>query len=320
MSTNINVAVIGVGNMGGNHVRTYSELDDVNLVAVADLNTSLAEQIAQKYGCKWYENYQDMIQQEHIDLVSIVVPTSFHYPVAEFCLQHNIHVLLEKPITPTVEEGEKLLMLAKEKNLNLLVGHIERFNPAVKKVKELLDKKDVGELTAFTFQRVGGLPPQIRDSNIVVDLAIHDIDISNYLIGQLPNRVNMHKKRNHLEGREDSVEIFMQYDGVSSYIQCNWISPIKMRKLTVTGTDGYLEMDYITQKITIFKSNYDKFRETIGTYSDYVMRFAEPDRVDISVGKKEPLKEEMLYIIDNIKKGTLIDTSFALSSLSIALQ
>ena len=315
----LKAAVIGIGNMWGNHVRTYNEIDSIDLVAIADLNEVLGNEMSEKYWVKYYKSYEQMLEENEIDIVSIVVPTKFHFSVAKYCIDKGVHILLEKPITLDIKEGEELLSIAEKKGINMLVWHIERFNPAVQKVKQMIDAWELWDITAITARRIGGLPPQIRDANIVVDLSIHDIDIANYLTGKIPKEVTIHKKKNHLEEREDSAEIFMKYDTVSAYIQTNWVSPVKMRKLTVTGSDWYLEMDFISQKIEFYKSNYEKFKEKNSNYTDYIMKFADPDKIDISVWKKEPLKEEILFLTNAIISGNNIDSQFALDALKIAL-
>jgi UDP-N-acetylglucosamine 3-dehydrogenase len=168
-------------------------------------------------------------------------------------------------------------------------------------------------------RRVGGFPPQIKDANISVDLAIHDIDIANYLLDALPEQIICNKQKYHTQSREDSVEFFMKYKKTSVYVQANWISPVKIRKLTVTGTEGYLEMDYITQKIEFYKSNYSKFKQAGEGYSDYILLFSEPDKISITVAKKEPLLEELSYFIHAIETREKINSSFALDALKIAL-
>ncbi len=316
---NLRIGVIGVGNMGKHHARVYSTLLNCTFVAVADLNEKLGSTIAKKHHIKFYSDFKEMIAQEKLDAVSICVPTKAHFPVAKACLEQNLHVLLEKPITPTVEEGKKLIALAKKQKVTFMVGHIERHNPAIKKVKEMIQKGDLGKITALITRRVGGFPPQIKDANIVVDLGIHDIDVANYLLEEIPTSVSINKQKHHIELREDSVEIFMKYKKASAYIQANWISPVKIRKLNITGTEGYLEMDYITQKIDFYKSNYSKFKEASKDYSDYILLFSEPDKMNISVAKKEPLKEELMYFLDAIQNNRKINTTYAINALEIAL-
>ncbi len=315
----MNVAVIGVGNMGRHHARVYSELSGVKLIAVCDINKIAGEQIAKKYHTKYYDNFLEMFKKEKVEAVSICVPTSAHFIVAKKCLSIKKHILLEKPITKSVREGNELLLLAKKQKVSLLVGHIERHNPAVKEAKEMIDKKELGEIIAIMTRRVGGFPPQIHDVNIAVDLAIHDIDIVNFFLDGLPNEISVNKQRYLIQNHEDAVEFFLKYKKASAYIQANWISPVKIRKLNITGTKGYLELDYITQKIDFYKSNYSKLKSTSKNFSDYILSFSNPDRINVPVLKKEPLREELLYFVTNIASGKLIYSDFALEALKIAL-
>lgn len=320
MQDKLKCAVIGVGNMGKNHVRSYNEIADVDLVAISDVNENLGEEISKFYNIKYYKDYKTMIENENIDIISICVPTFLHYEVAKNCIDKNINILLEKPITSDTEQAKKLLQLAKEKNIKFLVGHIERYNPAVKMVKKMIDKGDFGQIITIMARRVGGFPQQIKDADIAVDLAIHDIDIINYLLSDLPMEISINKQRNHIEKREDSVEFFLKYQRTSAFIQANWMTPLKIRKLNITGTEGYVEMDYISQKIEFYKSNYEKFREIHKDFSDYILRFSEPDIININVAKKEPLKEEILYLIYCIKNNIIINCNYAVDALQIALQ
>ena len=316
----LKAAVIGVGSMGKNHLRTYSEISTIQLAAISDLNETLGNTLSNEFDVKYYKDYKEMIDIEKPNIVSICVPTSFHYQIAKYCIEKKINILLEKPITMNISEAEELLKLAKENNIKFLVGHIERYNPAVRKVKEMINKNDLGKIITIIARRVGGFPPQIKDANISVDLAIHDIDIVNYLLNDLPMEIFVNKQKNHIEKREDSVEFFLKYKNVSAYIQANWITPVKIRKLNITGFEGYLEMDYINQQIEFYKSNYDKFKETSKDFSDYVLRFSEPDKINISVAKKEPLKEEILYFINCVENNIEINSQFAIDALKIALK
>ena len=316
----LKVAIIGVGNMGRNHLRIYSEILSVRLVSISDLDESLGYTLSKKFNVKYYKDYKKMINIEKPDIVSVCVPTSFHYQVAKLIIENKINLLLEKPIGTDVIKSEELLRLAKKNGIKFLVGHVERFNPAVKKVKEIIDRGELGKIIACIARRVGGFPPQIRDANITIDLAIHDIDIINYLLNDLPAKIFVNKQKNLIEQREDSVEFFLKYKDTSAYIQANWITPIKIRKLNMTGTEGYLEMDYINQQIEFYKSNYDKFKEISTDFSDYVLRFSEPDKINISVAEKEPLKEEILYFINCVENNIKIDTKFAIDALKISLK
>lgn len=316
----LKVSVIGAGNMGKNHVRTYFELPEVELAGIADVNETLGKSVSEHYKAPFYRDYKEMIEVVRPDLISICVPTIYHYPVSDYCIRHSINVLLEKPISNSIEEAQNLLKLARKKKIKFLVGHIERFNPAVKKVKEMISNNELGKVIAVIARRVGGFPPQIKDADIGIDLAIHDVDIVNYLLNESPREIYVNKQKNHIIKRADSIELFMRYKSASAYIQSNWITPVKIRKLNITGTEGYLEMDYINQNIEFYKSNYKKLIEKTDGFSDYVLRFSETDKININVGKKEPLKEEILFLIDSIINNRKIDSSFALEALKIVMK
>jgi len=319
MAKKLKCAVIGVGKMGINHVRVYSELAGIDFVAIGEVNEQLGKEVSDQYNVKHYKDYMQMIEVEKPDIVSICVPTSFHYKVGIDCINTKTNILLEKPIATTVEEGKELIKSAKKNNIKLLVGHIERHNPAVKKVKELIEEGKIGKITSIIARRVGGFPYQIRDANIMVDLAIHDIDIINYLLADTPQEVCVNRQRIHIEKREDSVEYFLKYKHASAYIQTNWITPVKIRKLNITGSEGYIQMNYITQKVELYQSNYDKFKEESKGFSDYILRFGATVGEEIPVEKKEPLVEEIKYFIHCVASNKPINSEFALEALQIAL-
>jgi UDP-N-acetylglucosamine 3-dehydrogenase len=316
----LKIGVIGTGNMGLRHVRTYASIEQVDLVSISETNKIVGAKLAKDYNLRHYISYKDMIKNEHLDIVSICTPNKSHYDIAKFAMRHKINVLLEKPIATSYTQATKLLGEAKKNKTSFLVGHIERFNPAVKKLKEMIDNKDLGDITAIIVRRVGGFPPQIVDSNIAVDLSIHDIDIVNYLLDEFPRLVSVNKTRNHINMREDSAEFFLKYKKTSAYLQANWITPVKIRKINITGTKGYVEMDYITQEIDFYKSNYKKFKKKYEKYSDYVLEFSDPDKVKIKVAKKEPLKEEILYFIKCVRENIHLTSEFAADALKIALK
>jgi UDP-N-acetylglucosamine 3-dehydrogenase len=258
-----------------------------------------------------------MFSKEKIDLVSIVVPTKFHEKVACDVIEKGVHLLVEKPIADSVEGAKKIIEKAKMRNVKLAVGHIERFNPAVQKLKEITDEGRLGEITSVIARRVGVYPPQIKDANVIIDLAVHDIDVINYLMGSEPNEIEANAGKALINGREDYAEIFLKYGGATGFIQVNWITPIKIRNLSVTGTKGYAEMDYISQNLVLYESNYKKDFETFG---DVVM-FSKPNKVEVGVDREEPLKLELLNVIEAVEqdKEPLINGEASLRVLEIAM-
>ena len=314
----IKAAVIGIGNMGKNHVRIYHELEETELVAISDLNEDLLIKSKKKYGCNTYTDYKKMLNEEEIDIISIVTPTKTHKDVTLEVIEKNINFLLEKPISNNLEDGQLIIEEANKKDVKFLIGHIERYNPAIQKIKEMIDDKVLGEITTISAKRVGLFPPQIKDSNIIIDVSIHDIEIINYLLNDKPDEVFVNGGKALNQEREDFVEILMCYGPITGTIQSNWITPIKIRKLNITGTKGYAEIDYITQELILYENDYqkkdDNFVEFVNT--------GQPKKIEIMIKSEEPLKLEIKNLIDSIKedKTPLITGQQALDALEISLE
>lgn len=315
----LNAAVIGIGNMGKHHARIYSELSDVNLVAISDLNKELGQELAKKLNCKYYSDYQELLKNEKIDVVSIAVPTTLHKKVALDFINKKINVLLEKPICNDIADAKELISAAKKNNVKLLVGHIERYNPAIIELKELIKKGKLGDIISINATRAGTYPSQIKDSNIIVDVAIHDIDIINFLYESVPDPVFSIKGEALGKNKFDYVDILMKFGKKSGSVQCNWITPIKVRNLTVTGTKGYAELNYITQEIKLFESEISKTTDSSG---DLIVKFGNSHSTDIYVKKEESLKLEIMNLINSIngKESLRIKPEEALKALEIVLE
>ena len=180
--------------------------------------------------------------------------------------------------------------------------------------------KELGKVITISIRRVGGSSPKIQDVDVALDLGIHDVDIANYLLNEIPTDVNINRQRSFLKRQDDSAEFFLKYkSGASVHIQTNWITPVKIRNLSITGTEGYLELDYIKQEIKIFKNNYEKLRiEDSGSF-EYIMKFGQPEKTVIGLEKKEPLKEELSYFINCVQKNLKVDSQYALDALKICL-
>lgn len=304
----IKTAVIGAGNMGKNHARVYSEIS--NLVAIADVNPDIGKPIAQKYNVPYYQDYLEMIDKEKPNAVSAVVPTKFHHQVTINCLNKGIPTLCEKPIASSVVEADEMIKTAKKNQIFLMVGHVERFNPAVIKLKKLIDENKLGKIINLVAIRVGVVPPKTQNSDVALDLGIHDIDVFNYLLDEIPIKHSVLRNKLFQNNIADNASITLNYKYATGFIQTNWFTPIKMRKLYVTGTDGFAEVDYINQKITVF----DKILVTKqnGEYLDLISLSQEPKK-EVYVSKKEPLKEELKFFLGNLNNYK--DQKIANSSL-----
>jgi UDP-N-acetylglucosamine 3-dehydrogenase len=311
----LRTAVIGAGNMGKNHARVYSEISD--LVAIADISAERGQPIASRYGVKFYNDFKQMIKESTPEAISIVVPTKFHKEVAIYCLKKGVPVLVEKPIADTTINAKRIIEESKKNSTLLMVGHVERFNPALSELKRLVTSNKLGKIVNLFSMRVGVTPVLGPDSDVSLDLAIHDVDIFNYLLEELPVEKRIIKHKIFKDNVADSASIVLRYKEASGVIQTNWLTPIKKRFLYVTGTDGFAELNYIEQKLTL----YDKLvtKKPIGDFFEFVS-LSNQTKKDVYISKKEPLKQELLFFLKEIRNDTKQSerlARYALSALEI---
>ncbi|GLI12043.1 oxidoreductase [Methanobrevibacter arboriphilus] len=276
----VNVGVIGVGAMGYNHARVYYRLDNANLIGVSDVSESTLSKVSKKYDTKGYNDYMDLLKNPVIEAVSVCVPTTHHYNVVMAAIEHGKHVLVEKPIAFTLNEAEGMIEAAKEKGVKLSTGHVERFNPAVQKAKELIEMDIIGDVVSASAKRVGPFPPRIKDVGVAIDLAIHDLDVMYYLFDDDVTQVyaTMGSILEKCE-YEDHAEIMTKFaNGITGILEVNWLTPYKRRALEITGTDGIISIDYMDQSV------------------DVAGKFAQ--KVDIQ--REEPLKYEITSFLNSI--------------------
>lgn len=296
------VAVIGVGSMGINHLRVYTELDNIEVVGASDVSPERLEMISSRFSVKTYSDYQELIEKEKPDAVSITVPTSDHEKVAAFCLEHGVHLLVEKPIAATVEEGKRLIALAEKVNRQLMVGHIIRFNPAIQSLKQRLENGDLGKIFQVFCRRAGPFPARIRDVGVVIDLAPHDVDIMRFLTGMDPMRVYAETEQRIHTDHEDLLFGLLRFpDGITGALEINWLTPTKMRETLVLGEKGLFRVDDLMQDLYYFENPqaigelWSPFRAIRGVSEGSMTRY--------SIPRQEPLKAELQAFIQAIKNG-----------------
>ncbi|OED30608.1 Gfo/Idh/MocA family protein [Methanosphaera sp. WGK6] len=278
-----NVGVIGVGSMGYNHVRIYSELENANLVAISDMVRGTLDNVSKEFNTIGYVDFDNILQIDDIEAVNICVPTVFHHDVVMRAIEAGKNVLVEKPVASKLSEAEEMINAAEDAGVILATGHVERFNPAVRVAKRLLDEGAIGEVVTANSKRLGPYPPRIRDVGVAIDLAIHDIDIFNYLFESKADTVyaNMSSKLKNCEF-EDHAEIMTKYEsGVLSILETNWLTPYKKRQLNITGLEGIISVDYGNQTVTLYQEN------------NHVEH--------IKVENKEPLKEELRSFVNAVQ-------------------
>ena len=277
----IRAGVIGAGAMGQHHVRIYHEMENVELVGISDVSEARVKELSEQYDTNGFTDYKELLAQG-LDAVSIVVPTTLHMAVGLDVIASGANLLVEKPIADTLENAEKLTRAAEDAGVKLMVGHIERFNPAVTKLKEIIDSGLLGKIVSISTRRVGPYNPRIRDVGVILDIGVHDIDVISYLYGKSVNEVYSIAGAD-IHSFEDHAAIVLRFDHeFSGIVETNWLTPHKVRKLTVIGIDGVAYLDYIDQTVELHDGEWIR---------------------KAKVEEAEPLKRELEHFIDSISNG-----------------
>lgn len=275
----IKVGIIGVGYLGTQHARILSYLEEADLKGVADIDFKNAMQIGNRHGVQYYENFEEMLDE--IDAGIVATPTSEHFSISMKLLNAGKSVLVEKPITETVEQAEQLVNAAKKNKLILHVGHLERFNPAVEALENLISEPRFIEV-----QRLGSFSVRSLDIDVVLDLMIHDLDIILALIKE-DVKVIRSSGIHVLSDKIDIANARLEFkSGCSATLTASRVHQGKVRKLRIFEADSYYSIDYRDQEVKIFPLN---------------GRQAEIKTMKIK--KEEPLKLELLNFFQCIKDG-----------------
>lgn len=292
----VRVGIIGVGYLGTQHARILSYLEQAELKGVADIEFRKALEIGNRHGVPYYQNYEEMLDE--IDAAIVATPTSEHFSITMNLLQAGKHVLVEKPITETVEQGEKLVETAKAKGLILQVGHLERFNPAVEAVENMISEPRFIEV-----QRLGSFSARSLDIDVVLDLMIHDLDIILALIKDEVKTVRssgIHVLSEKIDIANARIEF---RSGCVANLTASRVHQGKVRKLRIFEPTVYYSIDYIDQEVKVFPLN---GRQT--------------DIRTLRIQKEEPLKKELQNFLTSIQEGRMSKVSGeeALRALKLA--
>ncbi|MCD4766471.1 MAG: Gfo/Idh/MocA family oxidoreductase [Methanosarcinales archaeon] len=275
------VGVIGVGAMGQHHVRIYNEMTNVDLIGISDVSESRVNELSSQYGVPGFIDHTALLKQD-LDAVSIAVPTTLHKQIGLDAIACGTNILMEKPLSDTIENAKYLVDAACDAGVKLMVGHIERFNPAVMKLKHIMDSGLLGKIVSISTKRVGPYNPRIRDVGVILDIGVHDIDIISYLYGKQVNEIYAIAGSN-IHSFEDHAAILLRFEHeFSGIVETNWLTPHKIRKLTAIGTDGVAYLDYIDQTVELHDGEWIR---------------------QAKIEKSEPLKNELEYFIRSISNG-----------------
>ncbi len=318
----IKVAVIGAGSMGMNHLRVLKDFDgeQIQLVGFAETSEPTLKRAMHRFHVPGYADYRQMVEETQPDLVTVVVPTHLHFEVASYVLDRGINVLLEKPITTSIDEAQSLIQLARLRNTKLAVGHIERFNPAIIQLKHRIVGGELGQIFHLHARRLGPYPPRIRDVGVTLDLATHDIDVMRYLADAEVEHVYAETQRRIHNQYEDLLLGILRFSNDAiGMLDVNWLTPSKVRELSITGEKGLYLVNYLTQDIYFYENDYttttwDALRSMTGVSEGTMTRF--------KVHKAEPLRLEYEDVLSAIRSDTAptVTGEDGLAVLKIAYQ
>ncbi|MFD1562832.1 Gfo/Idh/MocA family oxidoreductase [Haloarchaeobius amylolyticus] len=282
----LDVGVIGVGSMGENHTRVYNGLPTANLVGVFDIDESRATAVADEYGGSPMA-LEDLLAS--VDAVSVVVPTRNHDDVATKCIDAGVGMLIEKPVVEDPEVGRKLQSEARAANVPVQVGHIERFNPAVQMLEELIGDLSIISISA---ERLGPPPGRVIEDSAVLDLMIHDIDIVLSLLGEKPTRI----QSSGVNGNRHATALLEFDSGTMASLTASRLTQRKVRTLTVTAEECVVELDYIDQSIEIHRQSVPEYVADNGD-----IRFKHESLVEQPrIPNEEPLRAELASFLGAI--------------------
>jgi UDP-N-acetylglucosamine 3-dehydrogenase len=248
----VGVAVIGTGFWGKNHARVYRELAETELVAICDIDPQRAKAVADQFGAKPYTSAAQMLRNKDIEAVSVCTWSTALAKEATRAVQAGRHVLVEKPMAANVKQAENLLKKTEKEGVHLTVGFLMRFIPGLQHIKKAVQDKTIGELVCASGKRVSQWPERIGDVGVVKDTAIHDIDVMLHLFNEDP--IGVYAKTGNMRHirYEDYAQIMLTFKGgKSAFIESNWLTPYKTRTLIATGSEAIMNLDYISQELTV---------------------------------------------------------------------
>ena len=306
----VKVGVVGVGRMGKYHVGILSELPEVELTTVVDIDSKSRKVIEENYGTPSFENYKDIYGK--VDAAVVAVPTGLHFPIAKDLLNAGIHVLLEKPCANNLDHARELFQIAEDKALILHVGHVERFNGAVQELHKIVDSPVFVEC-----KRMGPFTDRITDDGVVLDIMIHDIDIILNLIQSRVTKTFV-LGASIFSTKDDLVNAQLEFEnGCIANIVASRASQNQIRTLSVTQKDSFVVLDYTDQEIYVHRQSSSEHK-----LSKDSLRYKQESLVErIFVHKDNPLKLELKHFLDCVTNGSprkvAIDNE--LYSLEVAL-
>ena len=318
----VNFAVIGTGYWGKNHVRVLHELQEANLTIVSDQNPEVGKTIARQYYTEFSSDVDAVLNDDLIDSIVLATPNSTHYEIAKKALYAGKHVFVEKPLCLNIQEAIELNSIAKEMDRVLMVGHVFSYNPAVNVLKDLIDSSELGDLSFFMSSRLGLFAPR-SDSGVIYDLAIHDIDIVQYLLNRKLPVVVQASGKSYLQKRfEEIAFLSLEFDDdFVAQINASWLTPAKTRNFWLSGDLKTAYVDLMTQVVEVFEQSFIHVKNQNNSNNGvmYNLITKEGQSYKPFVAAHEPLKAEILHFIDCVvnNKKPRTDGDVGLSAMLV---
>ena len=295
----IRAAVIGLGAIGRHHVRVYGEVAGVELAAVADVSEDVVARTVRNRHFAGFTDVEELVERARPTIATVAVPTSSHHDVVLQLVERGVHVLVEKPIATSVAEARSMIAAAARHDVRLMVGHIERFNPAIVELKRRIAQ--AGAIYHVSARRVGPFPDRIRDVGVVVDLASHDIDAMRFLLERPVERLYAETARRIHTAHEDMIVGSLRFaGGTIGSLDVNWLTPTKIRELSVVGQFGTFVANYLTQDLAFYENSavdiaWDGLATLKGISEGNLTRYSFP--------RKEPLRAEIESFVEYVRDG-----------------
>jgi len=306
MTKQIKIGVIGCGYWGPNLVRNFRSLPDCNLKMMSDLNTQRLGHLKLLYPeVEGVTDHRHLLNGSGLDAIVIATPVKSHYPIAKACLQAGKHTFIEKPMAFSSGECEELLEIAQRKGLVLMVGHTFLYSPAVRKIKEIVDLGDIGEIRYICARRLN-LGLYQKDINVAWDLAPHDISIALHVMGEQPIALNCRGSAHVTPGIEDVTTMCLTFPKQrAAIIHSSWLDPRKVREMTIVGSRRMIVYDDVAplEKIRIFDARVER-PPHYDTFAEFHYAYHYGDMYAPYIKQEEPLKTECQHFLDCIRQGT----------------
>lgn len=311
----LRLGLIGYGAIGKHHARNIRQMRGVELAGIVDSNPQRRTE-AERDGCPVFSEL-GALGRGNLDAAIVAVPTSAHEKVAVQLIDAGVPLLVEKPLAPTLSAAKRIIAHAQEADVPLMVGYVERYNPAVQTLQAFLASGKLGKPISISARRVGAFPPRVRDANVILDIGVHDIDLAAYITGAYLTLTSAQGGMAVCDDRLDYAHLLLDANGCLVSIEANWITPIKLREMTLTGTNGFCRIDYITQEAWFARGR--DFAPATG-YDEQVAQYRAGLLSSLPVKKREPLAGQLEAFVAGLRGDGFPDARLALASLRIAEQ